>query len=103
MSVARDSLSLEARGGLVAAGCLVLFVTFVEVLDGPMLHYAGWLSAAPFLAAAFVRWRYVVAIGAVCTALTAGFSLYDPDRFDVYAVIRVTAMILATLVAVGVS
>jgi serine phosphatase RsbU (regulator of sigma subunit) len=68
-----------------------------------MLHYAGWLSAAPFLAAAFVRWRYVVAIGAVCTALTAGFSAYDPDGFDAYAVIRVAAMILATLVAVGVS
>jgi hypothetical protein len=94
---------LEARGGLVAAGGLVLFVTLVEIFDGPMLHYAGWLSAAPFLAAAFVRWRYVVAIGAVCTALTAGFSLYDPDRFDVYAVIRVAAMVLATLVAVGVS
>ncbi len=101
--VARQPLNPEARAGLAAAGVLMLFVSAFEIFDGPRLHYAGWLSAAPFLAASFVRWRYVVTIGAVCTALTLVFSLVDPDRFDLYGVIRVAAMVLATLVAVVVS
>lgn len=101
--MARDSLSREGRAALAAASGLILFVTAFEIADGAAVHYVGWLSAAPFLAAAFVRWRYVVAIGTICAALTATFSLIDPDGFDPYAVIRVSAMILATLVAVGVS
>jgi phosphoserine phosphatase RsbU/P len=101
--VARDSLSLEGRAALGAASGLILFVTAFEIADGKAVHYVGWLSAAPFVAAAFVRWRYVVAIGTVCAALTAVFSLVDPDGFDPYAVIRVSAMMLATLVAVFVS
>ena len=32
----------------------------------------GWLAIAPFLAAAFAPWRYVVGIGGLATVITGG-------------------------------
>ena len=46
-------MSNEARAALGAAAVLVVLICAVEISDGPHAHYAGWLAAVPFLAAAF--------------------------------------------------
>src|SRR5215831_5671071 len=71
-----------------------------EVLDQSA---TGWLAIAPFLAAAFAPWRYVVGIGALAAAITASTALASDTGFDRMAMVRLIGMTVATFGAVAVS
>lgn len=103
MPVFRRPLSPEARAGLGAAFVVLALVTALEFTDGPAATYVGWLSVAPFVAAAFATWREVVATGIVAVALTVVFSAVDPAGFAGAGIVRVIAMLVVTAIAIGVS
>jgi len=70
----RNSLTPEATTGLGAALAVVVIVAVIQFASGATSTVVGWLAIAPFLAAAFAPWRYVVGIGVLAslTTLTTG-------------------------------
>jgi phosphoserine phosphatase RsbU/P len=63
MSARRHALSAEAATGLGASVLVLVIVSAVQVANDLDPSVTGWLAIAPFLAAAFAPWRYVVGIG----------------------------------------
>jgi serine phosphatase RsbU (regulator of sigma subunit) len=82
---------------------VLIVITGAQIADGLDPSVTGWLAIAPFLAAAFVPWRYVVGVGAMAAAITAGTALMDDSGFDRMALVRVIGMAAATAGAVVVA
>jgi len=99
----RHTLSAEAATGLGASVIVLIVVTGAQVADGLDQSATGWLAIAPFLAAAFAPWRYVVGIGAMAAAITASTALVSDDGFDKMAMVRLIGMTVATFGAIAVS
>jgi phosphoserine phosphatase RsbU/P len=99
----RHTLSAEAATGLGASVLVLIIVTGAQLADGLDQSAIGWLAIAPFLAAAFAPWRYVVGIGALAAAITAGTALLSDAGFDRMALVRLIGMAVATFGAVAVS
>jgi hypothetical protein len=95
----RHALTSEAIAGLGAAVGVLLVVTGVQVIAGADATVA-WLVIAPFLAATFAPWRWVVGIGALATAICAVIAALQPQQIYIATGI---GMALATPVAVAVS
>ena len=65
MTIRRQALSAEAATGLGAAIVVLVLVTGIELGSSQAPSASGWFAIAPFLAAAFAPWRYVVGVGVV--------------------------------------
>lgn len=105
MNPRRDTLSTDAILGLAAAAVVLVVVTAIVVANGMKAEAVGWLAIAPFLAAAFAPWRWVVGFGAVATlvVLMTAF-LAEPNTNEKQVVAAMAAgMIIATTAAVAVS
>jgi hypothetical protein len=102
MTARRQALSAEAATGLGAAVVVLILVTGIELGDRSAQSFIGWLAIAPFLAAAFAPWRYVVGVGLLATIITAAIGL-DPTGLGEMAIARVVGMVVATTGAVAVS
>lgn len=103
MSARRQTLTGEAVAGLSAAFSVLVIVAGIEFAEGPGPSVVVWLAIAPFLAAAFAHWRYVVIIGLLATVLATVVAIKDPagvTRIDVSTAI---GMVLATTAAIAVS
>ena len=103
MTPRRQSLSTDAALGLAAALVVLVVVTGVVVAEHMSPSIVGWLAIAPFLAAAFAPWRWVVGVGllAIGIVVATGLAADDYDRTAIVA--RVGGMIIATTAAVAVS
>jgi serine phosphatase RsbU (regulator of sigma subunit) len=101
MIARRHSLTVEAAAGLGAAVAALLVVTGIEFALGPGSSVVAWLAVAPFIAAAFAPWRYVVGIGALATAL-ATFAVAR-DGMTQTEISLLIGMALATMGAMAVS
>jgi sigma-B regulation protein RsbU (phosphoserine phosphatase) len=99
----RHSLSTEARVGLGAAVAALVVVTIAELFDGPTSSYVGWLAVAPYLAASFAHWRYVVGVGGLATLLAAISAITSPAGVTQGSVCAIGGMMAATGTAVVVS
>ena len=99
----RHTLSAEAATGLGASVLVLVTVTGVQIANGLDPSVTGWLAIAPFLAAAFAPWRYVVGVGGAAAAVTGGAALFSQSGFDHMALVRVIGMAAATAAAVAVS
>ena len=99
----RHPLTAEAWAGLGSAVAVLVVVTGVELLEGPGPAMVPWLAIAPFLAAAFAPWRYVVAVGALATVLAAVNAFFNPLGASEMDIASVVGMSLVTLAAVAVS
>ena len=82
---------------------VLLVVAGVEFAQGPGPSVVAWLAIAPFLAAAFAPWRYVVGIGLLTALLAAGAAALDPAGISEVNIATVIGMLLATMAAVAVS
>ena len=102
MTVRRQALSAEAATGLGAAVVVLILVTGIELGDPKEQSVAGWLAIAPFLAAAFSPWRYVVGVGLVAAVLTATIGSMEESTPGM-AFARTVGMLVATSGAVAVS
>ena len=102
MTVRRQALSAEAATGLGAAVVVLILVTGIELGDPQTQSVAGWFAIAPFLAAAFAPWRYVVGVGLAAAVLTAAIGSMDEGPAGV-AFTRTVSMLVATSGAVAVS
>ena len=102
MTPRRQSLSAEAAIGLGAALVVLVVVTGVQFANELEPSAIGWLAIAPFLAAAFSPWRYVVAVGALAAAITVGTALLSGE-FDHRSWVRLIGMVLAAAAAIVVS
>jgi sigma-B regulation protein RsbU (phosphoserine phosphatase) len=101
MTSRRHSLTAEAGAGLGAAVAVLLVVSGIEIAQGAGPSVVAWLAIAPFLAAAFAPWRYVVGVGLLATALAAGtVASGGVSELDISTLI---GMVLATMAAVAVS
>ena len=106
MPVRRQTLSPEAGAGLGAALGVLIIVSSIEFAAGAAPSVVGWLAIAPFLAAAFAPWRYVVGVGLLATAIALVTALIAPsDSGDgkAIAIAGVVGMAIATWGAVAVS
>ena len=103
MKARRQSLTAEAVAGIGAALAVILVVAGIEFAEGPGPSVVVWLVIAPFLAAAFAPWRYVVGVGAIATALGTGVVMVDPTGVSRLDISTVVGLVLATGVAVAVS
>jgi phosphoserine phosphatase RsbU/P len=103
MSSRRHTLSAEAATGLGASVLVLVIVTAVQVANDLDPSVTGWLAIAPFLAAAFSPWRYVVGVGGAAAAISAGTALISQSGFDHMALVRVIGLTAATAAAVAVS
>jgi hypothetical protein len=99
----RHPLTPEAGAGLGAAVGVLLVVSGVEVMEGPGPSVVAWLVIAPFLAAAFSPWPYVVGVGSLATAIAGLMAYLHPSALTEIDVATVIAMAIATLGAVAVS
>jgi hypothetical protein len=102
----RHALTVEAGAGLGAAIGVLLVVAGVEIIEGPGPGVVAWLAIAPFVAAAFAPWRWVVGVGALATAIAGLIVSVDSGTVDADGETRigpVIGMVLATLGAVAVS
>jgi hypothetical protein len=102
----RHALTLEAGAGLGAAIGVLLVVAGVEIIEGPGPGVVSWLAIAPFVAAAFAPWRWVVGVGALATATAGLIVCIDSGGIDAGGETRigpVIGMVLATLGSVAVS
>ncbi len=98
----RNSLTPEATAGLGAALAVVFVVSAIQFAGGSSASMVGWLAVAPFLAAAFAPWRFVVGIGllAAITTLLVGILRGTPTASVAAAV---AGMTIATAGAVAVA
>jgi phosphoserine phosphatase RsbU/P len=103
MNPRRHPLTAEAMAGLGAAVAVLVVVSGIEFAEGPGPSVVGWLAIAPFLAAAFAPWRYVVGVGLLATLLATVAALVDPAGVTDMNVSTAIGMVLATAVAVVVS
>src|SRR5690242_16613115 len=103
MSSRRHTLSAEAATGLGASVLVLVIVTAVQVANDLDPSVTGWLAIAPFLAAAFSPWRYVVGVGGAAAAISAGTALISQSGFDHMALVRVIGLVAATAAAIAVS
>jgi serine phosphatase RsbU (regulator of sigma subunit) len=103
MTARRHSLTVEAGAGLGAAVAVILVVAGVEFADGSGPSVVGWLAIAPFLAAAFVAWRYVVGVGLLASGVAVGVAFLDPAGPTERDLAAVIGMLVATMGAVAVS
>src|SRR6476659_7254509 len=103
MSTRRQKLSLEAATGLGAAVLVLVLVTGAEFVDGLDAAGSGWFAIAPFLAAAFTPWRYVVGIGGLAIAITTALGLMSDDGLDHVTAVRLLGLAAATAGAIAVS
>lgn len=92
----------DARAGVGAAFVLLVLIVAIELADGPQPHYLGLLVAPPLLAAAFVSWRLVVAVGAVCTVVGSAFTLLGASMPRIEHLAQIGAVVLLTVIAAGV-
>ena len=101
MTSRRHSLTAEAGAGLGAAVGVLLVVSGIEFAQGPGPSVVAWLAIAPFMAAAFAPWRYVVGVGLLATVLAGGAVAHaGVSQLDISILI---GMVLATMAAVAVS
>jgi sigma-B regulation protein RsbU (phosphoserine phosphatase) len=105
MTRRRTTLTPEAGVGLGAAIVVLVAVGGLgfTLTNPPPASVAGWLSIAPFLAAAFTPWRYVVGVGGLAAAITFFTAMASAGGLDPMAVARTVAMGVATAGAVAVS
>jgi sigma-B regulation protein RsbU (phosphoserine phosphatase) len=104
MTGRRPTLTTEAGVGLGAAIAVLVAVGGLGFLTKTSAtSTVGWLSIAPFLAAAFTPWRYVVGVGLLATTITFLTALAAPEGVDPMAAPRTVAMAVATTAAVAVS
>ncbi|MGC9666917.1 PP2C family protein-serine/threonine phosphatase [Planosporangium sp. 12N6] len=96
----REMVSVS-RVGLGAAFALIASVVMMELLCGAQARHIGVLTAAPVLAAAFVSWRQVLAVGAVSTTVATLVAL--PNGADneklVASFVNIIFIVLGTAVA----
>src|SRR5262245_7250425 len=95
MTARRHTLTAEAGTGLGAAVAVLLVVSAIEVAEGPGPSVVAWLAVAPFLAAAFAPWRYVVGIGLLATLLATGAAIMNPSGISETDISTVIGMVLA--------
>jgi len=98
----RHALSAEAAAGLGAAIGVLLVVVGIEIIEGPGPGVVAWLVIAPFLAAAFVPWLYVVGVGALATTIAGLIALISNDVTEM-DIANVVGMAVATMGAIAVS
>src|SRR5262245_45867053 len=99
----RNSLTPEATAGLGAALAVVLIVSAIQLAGGSIATVVGWLAIAPFLAAAFAPWRYVVGVGLLASFLTLLTGVVRSSLSDsLYAAVMGLAIATAGAVAVAV-
>lgn len=103
MTRRRLTLTTEAGAGLVAAVVVLMLGTALQIMGMATPSVLGWLAVAPFLAAAFTPWRYVVGVGLLGAAVTFVTALATPQGVDGIAVARTLSMAVATVGAVAVS
>jgi len=103
MTRRRPTLTTEAGAGLVAAIVVLVVGAAFEFTDPDAASAVGWLAIAPFLAAAFTPWRYVVAVGLLAAAITLGTAMLAPKGLDSMAAARTLGMAIVTSAAVAVS
>lgn len=99
----RHALTTEAGTGLGAALGVLLVLTGVEVVEGTGPGVVAWFVIAPFLAAAFAPWPYVVGIGALATTIAGLVTFLSADEVTEMGIATVIGMAIATLGAVAVS
>jgi sigma-B regulation protein RsbU (phosphoserine phosphatase) len=102
MTGRRPTLTTEAGVGLGAAVAVLVGVGAVGFAWPPGIPMVGWLAVAPFLAAAFTPWRYVVGIGSLAATITL-LTAVAGGPLNEMAIIRTLAMLVATAAAIGVS
>lgn len=103
MTVRRTTLTPEAGAGLSAALVVVVVVSGIEIADRSGQSVLGWLAIAPFLAAAFAPWRWVVLIGAIASGICLATGLLQDNGLDTAAITGVVGMGLATAGACAVA
>jgi serine phosphatase RsbU (regulator of sigma subunit) len=103
MTGRRQTLTTEAGAGLGAAVAVLVVVSSLQLADPDAPSLVGWLAVAPFLAAAFAPWRYVVGIGLLASAITLVTALFVTEQDIPTAMARTVAMAVATTGAVAVS
>jgi serine phosphatase RsbU (regulator of sigma subunit) len=91
------------RTGIVGAVVLAVFITALDIADGPTPAFVGLLIGPPFLAAAFAGHRATLSVGALCTGCGFALGFMSEPRFDHEQVIRMVAIVLATGLAAAVS
>ena len=101
MIARRHSLTFEAGAGLGAAVAVLLVVSGIEFAQGPGPSVIAWVAIAPFIAAAFAPWRYVVGVGLLAAILA--FGAVVPDGLSQSELSTLIGMVLATMAAVAVS
>src|SRR5690242_20684027 len=103
MTARRTTLTPEAGAGLAAALAVLVIVSGIQLsrVDDPSV--VGWLAIAPFLAAAFAPWRWVVLIGALASAMCLVSGFLQGNILDRDAIIRMVGMALATASACAVA
>jgi len=89
----------NARAGVTAAAVLAVLIVVLDVVEGPQAQFTGLLVGPPFLAAAFAPYRPVLAVGALCAVLAVGEGVATGDAASRPQVIRVVAIVLATVLA----
>jgi serine phosphatase RsbU (regulator of sigma subunit) len=97
----RNSLTPEATAGLGAALAVVVIVAAIQFAGGATSTVVGWLAIAPFLAAAFAPWRFVVGIGVLASVTTLGTGLLRGSLSQ--PLIGVIGIAIATAGAVAVA
>jgi sigma-B regulation protein RsbU (phosphoserine phosphatase) len=103
MTGRRPTLTTEAGVGLGAAVVVLVGVGLAGFLHPPGTAMVGWLAVAPFLAAAFTPWRYVVAVGSLAATITLLTAVAGPGGLDKMAITRTFAVAVASGAAVAVS
>jgi serine phosphatase RsbU (regulator of sigma subunit) len=103
MNARRHSLTAEAGAGLGAAVAVLLVVTAIEFAEGPGPSVVEWLAIAPFLAATFAPWRYVVGIGLLASGMAVAAALMKDDAVTDRDISTIIGMVVATMGAVAVS
>jgi sigma-B regulation protein RsbU (phosphoserine phosphatase) len=91
------------RTGIVGAVALAVFITALDIADGPSPAYVGLLIGPPFLAAAFAGHRATLSVGALCTACGFVVGFLSRTGLDHEQVIRMIAIVVATGLAAAVS
>jgi hypothetical protein len=87
--------------GAAVAALIVVFLILVTGGGDPAV--VGWLAIGPFLAAAFVPWIYVVAVGALASLMALVAGAIGGSILDQASVLRVVGMAVATAGACGVA
>ncbi len=98
----RNSLTPEAAAGLGAALAVIVIVSAIQLAGGSSATLVGWLAIAPFLAAAFSPWRFVVGIGVLAAGTTLLTGLVRGSLTESLGA-SVLGMALATTGAVAVA